>query len=1020
MRWCSAAKVLGAVFLISLWTGVSTAQTSFVTFESGQVRPIALSPDGNSLFAVNTPDNRLEIFSVGAGGLLHTGSVPVGMEPVSVAARTNTEVWVVNHLSDSISIVDLSGTPQVIRTLLTGDEPRDIVFAGTGGNRAFITTAHRGQHRTHSSISAVAGAGDPEFLDEGIGRADVWVFDATSLGTTIGGTPLKIIELFGDTPRALAVGDGGDTVYAAVFNSGNQTTVVGEEVVCNGFGLSACSGDGITSPGGLAGGNLPGGNPGPATDHDGVDAPEVGLIVKFNNATGKWEDELGRNWNNGVRFDLPDEDVFAIDADTLNETAVHTGVGTTLFNMIENPVSGKLYVSNTESINEVRFEGPGTFAGSTVQGHLAESRVTVIDVPGTTGSAVNVRHLNKHIDYNTLANDVGFDASARDHSLATPLGMAIDSLGQTLYVTAFGSAQVGVFSTNTLENNTFDPTTESANYLSVSGGGPSGLVLDETNNRLYVLTRFDNSVSVLSTTTGLEEAHLSLHNPEPDSVVEGRPFLYDAFETSANGEASCSSCHIFGDMDHLAWDLGNPDDEVTSNPIPINLAIGAGSEVNGGAGIAEFHPMKGPMTTQTLRGMVTSGAMHWRGDRANGFFGVSATDEELSFNNFIVAFEGLVGRATPISSGDMQKFTDFALQILLPPNPVANLDNSLTVDQQGGSDFYLGTRKSDGVNLPNLGFTCNGCHVLDASQGFFGSGERASFENETQIVKIPHLRNAYQKIGMFGMPNTPFIQSGNNAHLGDQIRGYGFLHDGAIDTLFRFFNATVFNNSGGVGFDGPSGGDVKRRQMEQFMLAFPTDLAPIVGQQVTLSATNSAAVGGRIDTMIARAGTAFVSVVLGGTVTECDLIVKGTVGGVPRGWVRESGGLFRDDLNNLIADAPLRALASSEGPLTYTCVPPGSGQRLGIDRDLDTLLDGHETDTGTFVSPTNTGSSPANADTDGDGFDDGVEVAAGSDPNDPFSVPGFQVPLVPFWGVPLLALLFAGAGAMLLRRRGIA
>jgi hypothetical protein len=34
-----------------------------------------------------------------------------------------------------------------------------------------------------------------------------------------------------------------------------------------------------------------------------------------------------------------------------------------------------------------------------------------------------------------------------------------------------------------------------------------------------------------------------------------------------------SSCHIFGDMDDLAWDLGNPDDAVKTNPIPINLAI---------------------------------------------------------------------------------------------------------------------------------------------------------------------------------------------------------------------------------------------------------------------------------------------------------------------------------------------------------------------------------------------------------------------------------------------------------------
>jgi YVTN family beta-propeller protein len=55
----------------------------------------------------------------------------VGLEPVAVAARTNSEVWVSNLLSDSVSTISLSGTPHVTRTLLVGDEPRDIVFAGT-------------------------------------------------------------------------------------------------------------------------------------------------------------------------------------------------------------------------------------------------------------------------------------------------------------------------------------------------------------------------------------------------------------------------------------------------------------------------------------------------------------------------------------------------------------------------------------------------------------------------------------------------------------------------------------------------------------------------------------------------------------------------------------------------------------------------------------------------------------------------------------------------------------------------
>src|SRR5207302_6245596 len=104
-------KAPPTVRLLLLTACLSTpAAASFTTFESGQVRPLALSPDGTKLFAVNTPDDRLEIFAVGSAGLTRVGSVPVGLEPVAVAARTNTEVWVVNHLSDSVSIVDLSGT----------------------------------------------------------------------------------------------------------------------------------------------------------------------------------------------------------------------------------------------------------------------------------------------------------------------------------------------------------------------------------------------------------------------------------------------------------------------------------------------------------------------------------------------------------------------------------------------------------------------------------------------------------------------------------------------------------------------------------------------------------------------------------------------------------------------------------------------------------------------------------------------------------------------------------------------
>jgi hypothetical protein len=213
-----------------------------------------------------------------------------------------------------------------------------------------------------------------------------------------------------------------------------------------------------------------------------------------------------------------------------------------------------------------------------------------------------------------------------------------------------------------------------------------------------------------------------------------------------------------------------------------------------------------------------------------------------------------------------------------------------------------------------------------ARPGFFGSDGRSSFENETQLFKIPHLRNLYQKVGMFGMSPDAFFPSDPFPFMGDQVRGFGFLHDGSTDTLFRFHGASVFIrsliNPGGI----PPGaaGQVIRRQLEAYLLAFDNNLAPIVGQQVTLTSDNGGAVGERIDRLEARA-----------TANECDLVVKGRVEGQAAGFLysisdrtfvrRRSGDLPR-------TDSDLRALASSPGnELTFTCVPPGAGLRIAED-----------------------------------------------------------------------------------------
>jgi len=922
---------------ISLYRFVPSAPSDFVAFESGQVRPLTMSHDGKRLYAVNTPDNRLEIFNITATSLVHQYSIPVGMEPVAVAENVNGDVWVVNHLSDSISIIDTNTTPpQVSKTLLVGDEPRDIVFAGTGNNRAFITTAHRGQN---SPYSPQLMPGDPgQTTQEGIGRADVWVFDAGNTGSNFAGTPITILTLFTDTPRALTVSANGSTVYAAGFHTGNKTTTITDGAVCTGgaAALPCFPGNGLSAPGGL---------PAPNTNIGGNNAPEVGLIVKNNGS--QWVDELGRDWSNKVLFNLPDTDVFAIDA-TSNPPAqsnAFSGVGTVLFNMVTNPVTGKVYVSNTEAINEVRFEGTRTVSNATtVVGHMHEARITVID-PAASTASVTPRHLNKHIDYSIVPAPAGIKAN----SLATPNSMVVSSDGTKLYVAAFGSSKIGMFDTQKLEDNSFTPS--SANHIAVTGGGPSGLVLDESRNRLYVFTRFDNSISIIDTSSNAEIRHYVLPNPEPQNLVAGRPFLYDANFTSSNGEASCSSCHIFADFDSLAWDLGDPEGAVKSNPnVPGILG-----------GNTPYHPMKGPMTTQSLRGLTNQGPMHWRGDRTAGDVGGDPMDEAGAFKEFNVAFAGLVGRSGPLTNADMDAFTNFILQVSYPPNPNRPLDNTLTPRQNAGANFFFNNPTSTAGIL-----SCNACHVVDPANGFFGTDGRLSVEGGVQNFKIPHLRNMYQKVGMFGRPKNDSIFIGNDIATGDQIRGFGFTHDGSVDTLSNFHNASLFNTS-----------LTDRVNLEQFMHAMDNNLVPIIGQQITLNQANAALVTPRIQLMTTEMDSEGLN----------QVIVKGVIAGTQRGWFRLNNGTYQsDDATEVpLTEAQLFQLSQTTGQqLTFTAVPTGTAIRMAVDRDNDLILDQNDN----CPSIANNDQADANndgigdacptdcvADFDNDGDVDGVDAA---------------------------------------------
>jgi sugar lactone lactonase YvrE len=932
-RRLGAAVRIAAVGLLGASASVHAQGGAYVNFETIPTRAVALSPDGKRLFVANTPDGRLEILDVSARGLQPVESVTVGLDPVAVAARSSGDVWVVNLLSDSVSVVDVSKRPaHVVRTLLVGDEPRDIVFAGPGNGRAFITAARRGQNHPDDVVNETQVPSTP--------RADVWVFDAKDPGSALGGKPLTIVKLFADKPGALAASPDGRTVFVSIATSGNESTTINAAAICGTGGQAGEDGSRTATAGSrqsdgpcrLAnGGMAPGGTPGPNVNLvDGAANPRTGIIAKFDRQSGAWLDQAGRDWRDAVPFTLPDNDVFTIDAmaNPPKPSGVFQHAGTLNASLAVHPSNGKVYLATIEAQNTNRFlsvPGMGAFpnpnpargvaktadplTGKTLNGHLYESRIAIL----SPGGGVVSRHLNKHIDYEVVPSPAG----VKERSVADPKGVVFSPDGRTLFVAALGSNAIVPFQTSELDNDSFQP--NASTHIPLSGdGGPTDMAIEASGARMFVYKRFDNAVAVVDLQAKKETQVVPLFSPEPKEVREGRKFFYDARLGSSNGEANCNVCHPAADKDDLAWDLGTPFFGVKPNPNPSMM---------GGGRNATFNPLKGPMTVLTLRGIKDSGPMFWRGDMTND---TNPMDERRDFQGFNIVFPALLGRDGLLPQADFDQLTNWVLSIVPPPNPHRPLNNMLNASQQEGMAVFTGARgPNDG------GANCNTCHNINPAMGFFGTRGQNTFEGETQQFKVTQLRTLYDKVGMFGRTNggngDRRTLGGPRARgIGPQIRGTGAQHDGTEAGPEDFLTKVQFQLN-----------EQTLKQVVDFLFAFPTNLAPIVGQQVTLRSDSGADTGARIDLLKQRAGAPFT---LPGNqqMTECDLTAKAVVDGRARGFLFEPrSGDFLDDTGQRVSDAELRGFARTAGQeVTFTCIYPGGGRRFGIDRNLDGTLDG--------------------------------------------------------------------------------
>ncbi len=798
--------------------GASLPDT-FRNWESPHVYPLDLTPDSNTLLAVNTPDAKLEVFDMASGTPVSLSAIPVGLDPVSVRARTNDEAWVVNQISDTISIVDLSAG--VVRhTLHTDDEPADVIFAGNP-QRAFVTAS---QANT------------------------VLVFDPANLNAE----PQRL-SIAGEDPRALAVSADGSTVYAAIFESGNASTVVrGGRIRTDYLG--------VESPNGPYSGQNPPPNDGddfsPALNPSLPTPPEVSMIVK-KDASGRWMDDNDGDWTelvSGTRaaesgritgWDLPDNDVAIIDANTLDVT-----YQSSLMNMVMgisvNPRNNRVVVVGTDAKNEVRFE-------PNLKSHFVTSAFADFNAQGGN---VRIADLNSHLD-----PEVTFlPESERAQSIGEPRSITWGPSGIAGYVTGMGSNSVAQVNRNG---------TRVANATVAVGQGPTASIVHAPSGRVLVLNRFDASISVVNFSTVEEEQRVPFSfDPTPRFVNEGRRLLYDTQAFSGLGQVSCASCHVDARYDRLAWDLGNPAGEM---------------------GFVEgfpFHPMKGPMRTTSLVGVVGSPVLHFRGDKE-------------SLPDFSPTYTNLQGLLTEPTAEEMNQLELFIDTIQTPPNPFRDLDNSMPeLLLIPGPDGRVG-------NPHNPSNDCSRCHNPDTN----GRGDIQNGGNNSpgqQTTTSPSLRSMYEILGL-SLSRT------------DSTAGYAFIADGANDTQA---GATLRNNNSLA-----------------FMMAFngdlPNDTHAAVGTQITLNGDQTTEDMATLTQLIQLASNQAIGLVAHGLLDNDQ--GHGSFTYLPdTGRFQSTTATFTTTLANL------QSSANFDFPMTFTAVPAGSEFRLGVDRDADGIYDQDE------------------------------------------------------------------------------
>ncbi len=175
----------------------------------GPGHPTLLSPHSDPIavhhhkvYVVNTPADTLDVIDAATEKVVTR--IPTGIDPVSVCVSPDgKEVWVSNHISDSVSVIDNDPTSKTYHSVVATIQDIDLKKKSTRFNEpvGIAFASHAKAYVALSSSNQIA------------------VIDVASRKVT------KHLKITSQEPRAIAVRNG--KLYVLPFESNNQTQLSG-------------------------------------------------------------------------------------------------------------------------------------------------------------------------------------------------------------------------------------------------------------------------------------------------------------------------------------------------------------------------------------------------------------------------------------------------------------------------------------------------------------------------------------------------------------------------------------------------------------------------------------------------------------------------------------------------------------------------------------------------------------------------------------------------------------------------